>query len=248
MKMNNLITGFLGAVLFLGLAEVPMSGQEQPAAKNPASSSGTRGAARGTDPALLNPALMREKAPETYQAKFATTKGDFVIDVTRSWAPIGADRFYNLVKHHFFDDASFFRVVTGFVVQFGLSANPQVSAVWQKAAIKDDPVKQSNKRGYLTFATAGPNTRTTQLFINLANNAPLDAQGFAPFGVVTQGMEIVDQFYRGYGESPDQAQIQSKGKAYLDQNFPKLDSIKSATIVSSRAPSAASEKPSASKP
>lgn len=244
MKMNSLIAGLLGAVLLAGLT----AAQEQPATKTPAAPTGTKAATGGADPALLNPALMREKAPDVYQAKFTTTRGDVVIEVTRAWAPMGADRFYNLVKHHFFDDASFFRVVSGFVVQFGLSANPQVSRVWQTANIKDDPVKQSNKRGYLTFATAGPNTRTTQIFINLGNNAGLDAQGFAPFGVVTEGMKVVDQFYRGYGESPDQGQIQSKGKAYLDQNFPKLDSIKSATIVPSAAPDASPEKPAPSKP
>jgi peptidyl-prolyl cis-trans isomerase A (cyclophilin A) len=241
MKMNSLIAGLLGAVLLTGLA----AAQEQPATKTP---TGAKAATRGVDPALLNPALMREKAPEVYQAKFTTTRGDVIIEVTRAWAPLGADRFYNLVRHHFFDGASFFRVVSGFVVQFGLSPNPEVSGVWEKAAIKDDPVKQSNKRGYLTFATAGPNTRTTQIFINLGNNAALNAQGFAPFGVVTEGMEMVDQFYRGYGEAPDQGQIQSKGKAYLDQNFPKLDSIKSATIVPAAASSTEPAKPAPSKP
>jgi peptidyl-prolyl cis-trans isomerase A (cyclophilin A) len=244
MKMNSLIAGLLGAVLLTGLA----AAQEQPATKTPAAPTGAKAATRGVDPALLNPALMREKAPEVYQAKFTTTRGDVIIEVTRAWAPLGADRFYNLVRHHFFDGASFFRVVSGFVVQFGLSPNPEVSGVWEKAAIKDDPVKQSNKRGYLTFATAGPNTRTTQIFINLGNNAALNAQGFAPFGVVTEGMEMVDQFYRGYGEAPDQGQIQSKGKAYLDQNFPKLDSIKSATIVPAASSSTEPAKPAPSKP
>jgi peptidyl-prolyl cis-trans isomerase A (cyclophilin A) len=248
MKMNSLIAGLLGAVLLTGLAAAPVHAQEQPATKQPAASTGAKTATRGADPALLNPALMRAKAPEVYQAKFTTTRGDVIIEVTRAWAPLGADRFYNLVRHHFFDGASFFRVVSGFVVQFGLSPNPEVSGVWEKAAIKDDPVKQSNKRGYLTFATAGANTRTTQIFINLGNNAGLDSQGFAPFGVVTEGMEVVDQFYRGYGEAPDQGQIQSKGKAYLDQNFPKLDSIKSATIVPAAASNTEPAKPAPSKP
>jgi peptidyl-prolyl cis-trans isomerase A (cyclophilin A) len=200
-----------------------------------------------TDPALLHPATLIAKAPATYEVKFTTTKGDFVVQVTRAWAPLGADRFYNLVKHGFFTDAAFFRVVPGFIVQFGLSADPAVNKVWSSANIKDDPVTQSNKPATLTFATAGPHTRTTQLFINFGNNAGLDAQGFAPFGVVTSGMDVVNQIYSGYGESPDQGAITSKGKAYLDKSFPKLDSIKSATIVApAGAPGEAAHKPAPS--
>ena len=184
-----------------------------------------------TDSALLQPASLNEKAPDVYAVKFTTTKGDFVVTVTRAWAPLGADRFYNLVKHQFFTDAAFFRVVPGFIVQFGISANPQVARAWQNATIKDDKVTQSNKAGTVTFATAGPNTRTTQLFINFGNNTFLDSQGFSPFGQVTEGMDVVQKIYSGYGESPDQGLIQSQGKAYLDKNFPKLDTIKSAVIV-----------------
>ena len=166
--------------------------------------------------------------------KFVTTRGDFTVTVTRAWSPIGADRFYTLVKHHFFDGASFFRVVPGFVAQFGLSAYPTVSAAWQKANLKDDPVTQSNKRGTLTFATAGPNTRTTQIFINLKDNSGLDGQGFSPFGAVDgKGMNVVDMFYDQYGDTagPDQGQISALGKPYLDKGWPKLDSIKTATLV-----------------
>jgi peptidyl-prolyl cis-trans isomerase A (cyclophilin A) len=187
-------------------------------------------------PDLLHPATLTAKAPEVYEVKFATTKGDFVIRVTREWAPQGADRFYNLVLSHFYDEASFFRVLPGFVVQFGLNANPQISRVWQTANFKDDPVKQSNRPGFITFATAGPNTRTTQVFINLGNNAQLDSMGFAAFGEVTEGMDVVRQLYSGYGEGapsgrgPDQGSVSSQGKAYLDKDFPKLDSIKTATI------------------
>jgi peptidyl-prolyl cis-trans isomerase A (cyclophilin A) len=184
-----------------------------------------------TDPALRQPASLKDTAPDVYEVKFTTTACDFVVKVTRAWAPLGADRFYNLVKHHFFDNAAFFRVVPGFVVQFGISADPQVARAWQNATIKDDKVTQSNKVGYVTFATAGPNTRTTQLFISLGNNTFLDAQGFSPFGQVTEGLDVVQKIYSGYGESPDQGQIAAKGKAYLDQNFPKLDVIKSAVIV-----------------
>lgn len=179
---------------------------------------------------LLNPGSLTEKAPDAFDVEFTTTKGNFTVRVTRAWAPLGADRFYNLVKHNFFDAAAFFRIVPNFVVQFGLSANPEVNGVWRNANIKDDPATQSNKPGYITFATAGPNTRTTQLFINLGNNTFLDRQSFSPFGQVTQGMDVVQSFYGGYGESPDQGAITRQGKAYLDKSFPKLDSIKSASI------------------
>jgi len=185
-----------------------------------------------SDSALLHPASLNAKAPDTYEVKFTTTKGDFVVQVTRAWAPRGADRFYNLVQHGFFTDAAFFRIVPGFIVQFGLSADPAVNKVWRSANIKDDPVTQSNRPGTLTFATAGPNTRTTQLFINYGNNASLDSQGFAPFGKVTSGMDVVQKLYSGYGERPDQGAITMQGKPYIDKNYPKLDSIKSATVVS----------------
>jgi peptidyl-prolyl cis-trans isomerase A (cyclophilin A) len=189
--------------------------------------------------ALLQPARLVAKAPEVYDAKFTTTKGDFVVRITRAWAPLGADRFYNLVKNKFYDGASLFRVVPGFVVQFGLSAHPAVSSAWQNATIKDDPVKQSNRRGRVTFATAGPNTRTTQVFINLSDrNAQLDSMGFAPIGEVIEGMEVVELFYSGYGEgvTDKQGQIAAQGKAYLAKNYPKLDSIKTAAILSASAP------------
>jgi len=180
---------------------------------------------------LLHPATLNAKAPEEYTVKFVTTRGDFTVKVKREWAPLGADRFYNLAKHHFFDGAAFFRVVPGFVVQFGLSADPAVSAAWQKATFKDDPVKQSNHKGFLTFATAGPNTRTTQLFINLGDNARLDSMGFSAFGQVSEGMDVVEHIYSGYGEKPDQGAITNQGKAYLDKNFPKLDSVKSTVVT-----------------
>jgi peptidyl-prolyl cis-trans isomerase A (cyclophilin A) len=188
--------------------------------------------APASNAALLHPASLKEQAPPTFKVKITTTKGDIVVQVTRSWAPKGADRFYNLVKNGFFTDAAFFRYVPGFIVQFGIPADPKVAAVWQSANITDDPVTQDNAPGTLVFATAGPNTRTTQLFINLADNTRgLGPQGFAPFGKVIQGMDIVSKLYSGYGESPNQGLIQSQGKAYLDKSFPKLDSIKSATIV-----------------
>src|SRR5882724_1554311 len=185
-------------------------------------------------PSLMNPMTLKAKAPEVFKAKFVTTKGEFVVEVHRDWAPNGADRFYNLVKNGFYTDASFFRVIPKFVVQFGMNAKPAVEAVWQRANIRDDAVKQSNKKGYVVFATAGPNTRTTQVFINLGDNSQLDLQGFAPFGMVLEGMDVVEKFYSGYGDpprGPDQGLVASQGKAYLDKNFPQLDSIKTATIV-----------------
>jgi peptidyl-prolyl cis-trans isomerase A (cyclophilin A) len=185
-----------------------------------------------TNQALLQPAALNEKSPDVFDVEFVTTKGNFTVRVNRAWAPLGADRFYNLVKHHFFDEAAFFRVVPNFIIQFGLSADPAVNRVWRAASIKDDPVTQSNKPGTITFATAGPHTRTTQLFINFGNNNFLDGQGFSPFGQVTQGMDVVKRLHSGYGERPDQGAITTQGKAYLEKNFPSLDSIKTATIIS----------------
>jgi len=181
---------------------------------------------------LLNPSSLKARAPEMFQAKLTTTKGDIVIEVTRAWAPLGADRFYNLVRSGFFTNCTFFRIVPRFVVQFGISPRPDVARVWESARIVDDPVRHSNKRGTITFATAGPNTRTTQFFINYSDNVPLDSQGFAAFGEVVQGMDtVVDKIYAGYGERPDQGRLQSEGKAYTDREFPMLDKILSATIV-----------------
>lgn len=189
------------------------------------------------DPALLQPATLRAKAPAEYEVKFVTTAGEFTIKVTRAWAPNGADRFYNLVRHHFYDGAAFFRVLPGFMAQVGISAYPEVAKVWDSATIKDDPIVQSNHRGFVSFATAGPNTRTTQFFINYGNNEALDRSGFSAFGVVSDGMEVVDKLYNGYGEGapdghgPDQGKITSLGRAYLEKGFPKLDTIRSATLV-----------------
>lgn len=218
--------------------EAPASAATAPPAQPDATAAAPAEAPRsGYDHALLRPAMLKDKAPERYQVKFVTTRGEFTVTVTRAWAPIGADRFYNLVKHHFYDNASFFRVVPGFVVQFGINANPPVSAAWENANIKDEPVIGSNKRGYLTYAkTNMPNTRSTQLFINLKDNAGLDSQGFSPFGVVDPpGMKVVDMLYDQYGNDggPDQDQISKQGKPYVDKGWPKLDSIKSATLVGS---------------
>lgn len=187
--------------------------------------------------ALKNPAALTETAPASYKVKFDTSAGAFVIEVQRAWAPLGADRFYNLVKAGFYNDCRFFRVIQGFMVQFGIHGDPAVMNVWRGARIGVDPVKQSNKRGYITYAMGGsPDTRTTQVFINFSDNANLDGMGFAPFGKVVSGMDIVDKIYSGYGEGaprgqgPEQSRIQAEGNAYLLKSFPKMDYIKTATI------------------
>ena len=185
---------------------------------------------------LADPAALTEKAPASFKVKFDTSKGAFVIQVNRDWAPNGADRFYNLVKNGFYDDTRFFRVISGFMVQFGINGDPKLSPVWRVARIPDDQVKQSNKRGNITFATSGPNSRTTQVFINFKDNAGLDGQGFAPFGQVVSGMDVVDKLHAGYGEGapngrgPEQGRIQGEGNAYLKKDFPQLDYIKKASI------------------
>ena len=185
---------------------------------------------------LSNPASLNEKAPDVYKVKFDTSHGTFEIEVHRDWAPNGADRFYNLVKNGFYNDTRFFRVIKGFMVQFGISGNPKISQVWRNANIPDDPVEESNLRGFVTFATAGPNTRTTQVFINYGDNPSLDGQGFAPFGKVIWGLDVVQHLYSNYGEGaprgegPDQSRVQTEGNAYLQKNFPQLDYIKKATI------------------
>src|SRR5947208_7479511 len=221
--------------------ESPSPAPGQPEVKASAPAEAPR---QGYDRALLRAALLKDKAPDTFQVKVATTRGDFMVTVNRGWAPIGADRFYNLVKHHFYDNASFFRVVPSFIVQFGISAYPPVTAAWEQANIQDEPVTQSNKRGYLTYAkTSMPNTRSTQVFINLSDNAALYRQGFAPFGyVAAQGMKVVDLLYDQYGDSggPEQDQISKLGKPYLDKGWPKLDSIKTATLIG---PAPAAAKP-----
>ena len=180
----------------------------------------------------MDPSKLKEQAPETFKVDFELGNGKrFIIEVTRAWSPNGADRFYNLVKSGFYDEVRFFRVVPDFMVQFGINGDPAVSAKLRSATIPDDAVKQSNKRGYITFAKTGaPNSRTTQVFINFKDNSFLDGQGFSPFGRVITGMEVVDQIYSGDRERPDQGQIQSNGNAYLTKSFPKLDYVKKATI------------------
>jgi peptidyl-prolyl cis-trans isomerase A (cyclophilin A) len=246
---------FLASFMFATQAQAQTSTQP-PAKPKAASSAAGKTAAPTYDRTLLRPSMLKEKAPETFQVKFETTRGDFVMTVTRAWAPIGADRFYNLVKHHFYDNMVVFRAVSGFVVQFGISSYPAVSAAWSNANIKDDPVTQSNKRGFVTYAkTSQPNSRSTQIFISFKDNSFLDSQGFAPFGVVdAAGMKVVEMLYDQYGDQPtgEQDKIEKAGKAYLDSKYPKLDVIKHATLVgppaAAPAKAAASKAPAAAKP
>jgi len=187
---------------------------------------------------LKNPASLTEKAPASYKVKFDTSAGVFVIQVTRDWAPLGADRFYNLVKNGYYDDVRFFRAIKGFMVQFGINGDPAVNAAWRNARIGADPVKQGNKPMYITYAMgASPDTRTTQVFINYGDNsASLDKLGFAAFGQVVEGSDVVMKINTEYGEGaprgkgPDQARAQTEGNAYMTKEFPRLDYIKKATI------------------
>lgn len=223
---------FICSAAFLCLAVSSFSQTSTPA--KPKTS--TTHTAATYDHALLKPALLKATAPATYQVKFETTRGDFTVTVNRGWAPAGADRFYNLVKHHYYDGARIYRVIPNFVAQFGINAYPAVNTAWAKATIKDDPVTQKNLRGTLTFAkTSEPNSRTTEIFINLKDNTFLDSQGFAPFATVDgTGMNVVEMFYDQYPDpaaANEQPNMEKGGEKYISSKFPKLDTIKSATIV-----------------
>ncbi|QDT39221.1 peptidylprolyl isomerase [Stratiformator vulcanicus] len=190
----------------------------------------------GPRPPLAEPTLTEPASGETFQALFKTTQGEFVIKVHRDWSPNGAERFHELVKSGFFDDQRFFRVVPGFMVQWGIPGDPDVAAKWADKTIRDDRVKQSNKRGFVTFAKSGaPNSRSTQIFINFGNNSRLDGDGFSPFGEVVRGMDVVDSLYSGYGENPRNMNVQGNlrefGNQWLDIQFPELDHIESARII-----------------
>jgi len=222
--MHFIRNGFIAVMIMIAVAALGIALQQ---ANPPAN----------TDK-LMNPAALTETAPDVYEAKFTTNQGTIVINVRRAWAPNGADRFYNLVKNGFYDNCRFFRVVYGTVAQFGINGDPKISAVWSRATIPDDPVKQSNRKGYVAFAAGGPNSRTTQVFINFSDdNVILDGMGFAPFGTVTKGTDVMAVLNYDYGESPpqgrgpDQVRILTEGNAYLQKYFPRLDYIKSAVIV-----------------
>lgn len=230
---------YLALIIFVSLAACGQQAADTGAA--PAAQQNTAATAKentaNMDNKLMFPTQLNETAPDKFQVLFKTTKGDVILDVTRAWAPKGADRFYNLVKNGYFTDIAFFRVILGFMAQFGIHGDPQISAMWREAVIDDDPVRGSNKRGMVSFATAGPDTRTTQVFINTVDNSFLDEHGFAPFAKVSKGMEVVDRLYNGYGEGapqgtgPNQGAIQMQGNAYLKKYFTKLDYIQSAEIL-----------------
>jgi len=192
------------------------------------------GCSKAPEPAA--PAKVVEHAPDVFRVKFETSKGDFIVQVNKAWAPMGADRFFELVQSKFFDGGRFFRVMPRFMVQFGINGDPKISELWANARMKDDPVKQSNTKGRITFATSGPASRTTEVFINYVDNARLDKQGFAPFGEVTSGMDVVEKFYSFYGDvaprgnGPNQSRIETEGNAYLERDFPRLDYIKKASV------------------
>jgi peptidyl-prolyl cis-trans isomerase A (cyclophilin A) len=186
---------------------------------------------QGADPTSRAPSTAAAPAPDSFRVAFETTRGNFVVDVIRAWSPRGVDRFHELVNAGYFTDVAFFRVLPGFVAQFGMHGDPSVNRRWDERPIADDPVVQSNKRGTIVFATSGPNTRGNQFFINFADNSRLDGMGFSPFGRVVEGMGVVDSIYAGYGEQPDQSRIASQGNAYLKRDFPRLDYIKSARVV-----------------
>lgn len=196
--------------------------------------------ARKENPTLLDPKAeaINQTAPDLFQAKFVTSAGEFVIEAHRDWSPLGTDRFYNLVKNGFYNEIRFFRNVPNFMVQFGIHGDPKISTLWKAAAFDDEPVKQANTRGRVTFAKTGaPNSRTSQLFINFGENSYLDQHGFTPFGEIIEGMDVVDKLYDGYGEcapkgsGPDQGRIYAEGNEYLQASFPSLDYVVEATIV-----------------
>jgi peptidyl-prolyl cis-trans isomerase A (cyclophilin A) len=252
---------FVCLASFLFIASVPAFTQTSatqtpaPAAKpkSTTTAKSAKPAASPYDRTLLKPALLKDTAPDTFQVKFETTRGDFIVTITRAWAPIGADRFYNLVKHHYYDGARIYRVVPNFVAQFGISAYPPVNAAWEKATIKDDPVIQKNKRATLTFAKTGlPNSRTTDIFINFKDNSFLDSQGFAPFGIIEEkGINVVEMFYDQYGEAAgvnDQEAMKKGGEAYVSSRWPKLDTIKSAALIGAAAEPAPAKPATTAKP
>ncbi len=210
-----------------GESAVPPAGTTQPDAVE-----------EGGSP-LHNPSHpeMNQQAPDTYRVGFRTSAGDFVVEVHREWAPAGADRFYNLVSNNYYDGTRFFRVLQDFIAQWGIHGDPEISAAWSGATIPDDPVVQGNVRGTITYAMGGPNSRTTQVFLNFKDNAYLDSSGFSAFGEVVEGMDVVDSLYKGYGEGapqgngPEQWKIQEEGNAYLERDFPEMDYVIEARII-----------------
>lgn len=236
MNKKTILSCLTAIALMSAVSCKPEAVQESASINKTQSKGQTMEISKPSTDALYKPELANEKAPAVFKVKFRTSKGDFTVESQREWSPLGVDRFYNLVKIGFFTDVAFFRVIEGFMAQFGIHGDPAVSSSWKAANINDDPVIKSNKKGYLSFAMAGPNTRTTQFFINFGNNTNLDSMGFSPFAKVIEGMDVVDKIYSGYGEGapsgkgPGQGILQSRGNEYLKKDFPQLDYIVEATI------------------
>ena len=230
MKLGGITIAVLTlAATTVAAGQAPRGGKAAKAKAGPAA----RGGANPNRARLSTPSQLTEKTPDTFKARFDTSAGPFVIEVHRDWSPLGADRFYNLVKNGFYDDSRFFRVLEGFMAQIGMNGDPNIQRVWGGADFRDDPVKESNTRGYVSFAkSSAPDSRSTQFFINFGDNSGLDAQGFSPFGQVVSGMEVVDKLYSGYGRTnvPDQGRITEEGNVYLLKEYPKLDYVRRATI------------------
>lgn len=237
------------AFLFLPLI-ASLAAAQNSATKAPAKSAAPAGATPAVNSRVLHPELFKAKAPDLYRVRFTTTKGEFVVEVHRDWAQLGADRFYNLVRSGYFAGNGFYRVVPGVLVQFGINPNPAATEAWSKTAIKDDPVTQHNTPGTVVFATSGPNKRTNHIFINLQDNSSqLDALGFEPIGTVSEGLDVVKGLYGGYGEmreqgggGPSQEMYTKEGKSYLDKSFPMVDKILSATVIFPPPPAAGAPK------
>jgi len=250
-NQHNLLLSLLAITALAGCKENAPAAKEatpaaQPSAATPADTPAKAAEAKAERPLeelrpeLLDPAAVAAKTPavpDVFRVRFHTTKGDFVVEARKEWAPRGAERFYQLVYGGFFTDVAFFRAIQGFMVQFGINGSPAVAQAWKEAVFPDDPVKQENRRGMISFATSGPNSRTTQMFINFVDNLRLDEMGFAPFAKVVEGMDVVDSLYTGYGEGvpagrgPSQGRIHAEGNAFLRKAYPELDYIKSATIL-----------------
>lgn len=249
MNQNNLLLSLLAITALAGCKQNTPAAKEAAPAPGAKAAAAAPAAAKTADakagpaleelrPVLLDPAAAKApNVPDLFRVRFETTKGPFVVEARSDWAPKGAERFYNLVHHGFFTDVAFFRAIDGFMVQFGISGSPTIAKAWKDAVFPDDPVKQMNRRGNISFATSGPDSRTTQMFINYVDNFRLDKMGFAPFARVVEGMDVVDSLYKGYGEGapggrgPSQGRIQAEGNAYLGKDFPELDYIKSATVI-----------------
>lgn len=236
--MRRATTRIPSMLVLVALAACGGAGGSPDAADDSAAAADPAASEADADP-LLRPgsAEATRRAPDVYRVEFLTSEGPFTVEVRRAWAPRGADRLYNLVRLDFFRGARFFRVLEGFVAQFGMSGRPAVDSVWREHPIRDDSVRHTNARGTLTFAAAGEDTRTTQLFVNLADNPRLDGMGFAPVGEVVEGMAVVDSLHAGYGEGaprgggPSQERILREGNEYLESSFPELDHVEEARLV-----------------